>query len=945
MGKKSMKIRDRREQEKQKKTEKYRKDTQERNAKQELSVNGVAAPKSGDANNVENLHVESDIKKTSATCKKSLAKAAGLKSTFIVDDEIIMTSFGKGNEAIIEKSIVGDNIHTINTDNPRFDVSPEDNKFLIQSRRIPVKAVADNPMHTSAENSERPIGQDAIHCKDTLEKQYFGRTFNDNIHIQLIYNILDINKILAIHSNNIVFCLNNLIRSENSEYTDFIGYMSTKNSYKVFCDPSLDPRLKSDQKALSDINKQRKSFGLFVKNPRLAYFGDTFYKLAKNNKEKDVRKSDMEIYAILALVGQLRQYCFHERDTLRGWIFGLDKSLSNEFKSVLDSFYDHKIEELNKNFLETGKVNLAIIYSALGKMYGEVDPAVVSREYYKFTVIKQHKNLGFSIKRLRESMLMSKQAEDLKRDKYNSVRSKLYKIIDFMIYYNYIVKEPEKAEATVEQLRSVTEVIQKDNIYINEAKRLWKLISDPVLETVVPMLDGAKIKALQKSDLISGMSIDSVKIKPDSDYFCKFVNFITQFLDGKEINDLLTTLINKFDNISSLIETIRHLNIDCNFVSEYALFDRSAKVTETLRIINSIARMQKPSGSAKRIMFAEALEVLGIPETKDAEAMAGEILGIDAATGRKRKDADNGIRNFIVNNVIESSRFKYLIRYNNTKKTRALAKNRNVVRFALSNLPESQIDRYFESCNGLGMPDKDGKIEFLADIITGISFSEFRNVVQRPRRGSDEEDDKMQKQAIIGLYLTVMYLITKNLVYINSRYTLAFHCLERDSQLHGSRAGKDGKNYTELTALFISNGWINKRASEYIGRNIRSIDDYFIRMYRNNAAHLSVIRNADKYINDVRTVSSYYELYHYIMQRLIESKYNYDSTIPGRLPPISEDVKVFEYFEKLRQYKSYSKDFVKALNTPFGYNLPRYKNLSINDLFDRNNPKPEKENK
>lgn len=32
----------------------------------------------------------------------------------------------------------------------------------------------------------------------------------------------------------------------------------------------------------------------------------------------------------------------------------------------------------------------------------------------------------------------------------------------------------------------------------------------------------------------------------------------------------------------------------------------------------------------------------------------------------------------------------------------------------------------------------------------------------------------------------------------------------------------------------------------------------------------------------------------------------------------------------------YTKDFVKALNSPFGYNIPRFKNLSIEQLFDRN---------
>ena len=42
------------------------------------------------------------------------------------------------------------------------------------------------------------------------------------------------------------------------------------------------------------------------------------------------------------------------------------------------------------------------------------------------------------------------------------------------------------------------------------------------------------------------------------------------------------------------------------------------------------------------------------------------------------------------------------------------------------------------------------------------------------------------------------------------------------------------------------------------------------------------------------------------------------------------------------KHGTYCKDFVKALNVPFAYNLPRYKNLSINELFDQNDYLPDK---
>ena len=44
----------------------------------------------------------------------------------------------------------------------------------------------------------------------------------------------------------------------------------------------------------------------------------------------------------------------------------------------------------------------------------------------------------------------------------------------------------------------------------------------------------------------------------------------------------------------------------------------------------------------------------------------------------------------------------------------------------------------------------------------------------------------------------------------------------------------------------------------------------------------------------------------------------------------------YPYFAKLFEWHTYVKDMVKALNAPFGYNISRFKNLSIDDLFDMN---------
>ena len=49
---------------------------------------------------------------SSKTNNKSNAKLIGLKSVYAVGDEVVMTSFGRGNDAVIESRIKSRMYHT-----------------------------------------------------------------------------------------------------------------------------------------------------------------------------------------------------------------------------------------------------------------------------------------------------------------------------------------------------------------------------------------------------------------------------------------------------------------------------------------------------------------------------------------------------------------------------------------------------------------------------------------------------------------------------------------------------------------------------------------------------------------------------------------------------------------------------------------------------------------
>lgn len=893
---------------------------------------------------------------------KSISKAAGLKSTFVIEDELLMTSFGKGNDAVSEKRISKERIVDLNTVS-QFNVEHKEKNYKIKGRSAHTSEIID------PRESRLVTGVDELRCKDKLEMQYFGRTFNDNIHIQLIYNILDIEKILAIHINNIVYELNNLRRVDKyAEYDDFVGYLDSRNNYDTFCnaEEKLPFDLRDRKKAVENVNRSKWSFDRLVNGKRLLYFGEFFapptYKKDESDSKKEIKwlEYNKKVFALFSLLGELRQFCAHSRKGKDAWLYNLEK-IDDELLALINNHYNKKIHDINKSFIEKNKTNLYIIY----KMFPGCNKQKFAQHLYDFVIYKDYKYLGFSIKKLREKIMEFYDASKMKSTDYDSVRHKLNLLFDFVIYIHYITDKTGLIENNVSVLRSAVTEDEKELFYNKEAERLWSEIKGTVNGILLENINGKNLADDSKTDMsVSADSLNSLSTQCNA--FSKFIYMITMFLDGKEINDLLTTLINKFENIRSFIDVLKNNGMVFEFSNDYKMFENSKQIAMDIRAINSFARMKKPGKDAKRIMYKEAAEILGVtlPDEKFDEVLT-EMLRKET-----KEEKNSGIkikhdfRNFIASNVIESDRFKYLIRYANPKHIREIANNENVIRFVLKGIPETQIDRYYKSCKGVDGAVLNQKIDFLTDIITGIDFMDFSDVNNNKCSSRNEKKYKEQKQAVITLYLTVMYLLTKNLVYVNSRYFLAFHCLERDTALITGKEWGQVEDYCLLTKKFISeddpykktektypNGepknkkYIKDRYCRILENNLACNDATLIRQYRNNAAHIGAVRNAHLYIKDIKKFDSYFELYHYITQRTLEAGYYSFKKFKGQqgetVPAL--EAKSIEYFAAVRKYDAYCKDFVKALNTPFGYKLARYKNLSINELFDKNAQTPTKE--
>ena len=945
MGKK-IHARDLREQRKTDRTEKFADQNKKREAER-------AVPKKDAAVSVKSVSSVSS-KKDNVT--KSMAKAAGVKSVFAVENTVYMTSFGRGNDAVLEQKIVDTSHEQLNIDDPAYQLNVVTmNGYSVTGHRgETVSAVTDNPLRRfnggKKDEPEQSVPTDMLCLKPTLEKKFFGKEFNDNIHIQLIYNILDIEKILAVYSTNAIYALNNMSADENIENSDFFMKRTTDETFDDF------------EKKKESTNSREKAdfdaFEKFIANYRLAYFADAFYVNKKNPKGKarNVLREDKELYSVLTLIGKLRHWCVHsEEGRAEFWLYKLDE-LKDDFKNVLDVVYNRPVEEINNRFIENNKVNIQI----LGSVYKNTDIAELVRSYYEFLITKKYKNMGFSIKKLRESMLEGKGYAD---KEYDSVRNKLYQMTDFILYTGYINEDSDRADDLVNTLRSSLKEDDKTTVYCKEADYLWKKYRESIRE-VADALDGDNIKRLSKSNI----EIQEDKLRKcfisyaDSvSEFTKLIYLLTRFLSGKEINDLVTTLINKFDNIRSFLEIMDELGLDRTFTAEYSFFEDSTKYLAELVELNSFVKSCSFDINAKRTMYRDALDILGIKSGKteeDIEKMIDNILQIDA-NGDKKLKKNNGLRNFIASNVIDSNRFKYLVRYGNPKKIRETAKCKPAVRFVLNEIPDAQIERYYEACcpKNTALCSANKRREKLADMIAEIEFENFSdagnyqkaNVTSR----TSEAEIKRKNQAIIRLYLTVMYIMLKNLVNVNARYVIAFHCVERDTKLYaesGLEVGNIEKNKTNLTmavmGVKLENGIIktefdkslaenaanrylrNARWYKLILENLKKSERAVVNEFRNTVCHLNAIRNININIKEIKEVENYFALYHYLIQKHLENRF--------------ADKKVErdtgDFISKLEEHKTYCKDFVKAYCTPFGYNLVRYKNLTIDGLFDKNSP-------
>ena len=892
--------------------------------------------------------------------KKSAAKAVGVKSLArLSDGSTVVSSFGKGAAAELESLITGGEIRKL-SDKAILEITDDTqnkNAYNVKSSRIPNLTARTDKLSDKS-------GMDDLGFKRELELEVFGQSFDDSIHIQIAHAVFDIQKSLAAVIPNVLYTLNNLDRSYSTNDTngkkDIIGNtLNYQYSYESF-----------------NVEKR----GEFAKyynaaKDRFSYFPDILCVLEKvNGKDRYQPKSEKDAFNVLSSVNMLRNSLFHfaqKSNDSKAKIAVFKNQFDSDFShitSTVNKIYSAKIAGVNENFLNNEGNNLYIILNATNWDIKKIVP-----QLYRFSVLKSDKNMGFNMRKLREFAVESKNI-DLSRlnDKFlTNNRKKLYKVIDFIIYYhlNKVRKDTFKDDI-VAALRASQSEEEKEKLYAQYSERLF---ADEGLKSAVKkavdMISDTKSNIFKKKAPLNKALIENIKVNSDASDFCKLIYVFTRFLDGKEINILLNSLIKKFQDIHSFNTTVKKLSennliINADYVDDYSLFEQSGTVAKELMLIKSISKMDFGLDNINlSFMYDDALRTLGVSDENLPEVKR-EYFG-------KTKNLSAYIRN----NVLENRRFKYVIKYIHPSDVQKIACNKAIAGFVLNRMPDTQIKRYYDSLINKGATDMQAQAKALLDCITGISFDAIKDdkhlhksKEKSPQRSADRE----RKKAMLTLYYTIVYIFVKQMLHINSLYTIGFFYLERDQRFIYSRAKKENKNpsknsylndFRSVTAYFIpseimkrikrnenkgfledfealwnSCGKTSRLRKEdvllyarYISPD-HALKNYktILNSYRNKIAHINVIMSAGKYTGGIKRMDSYFSVFQHLVQCDILSNPNNKGKCfeSESLKPLLLDMKFDGTDEKL-----YSKRLTRALNIPFGYNVPRYKNLTFEKIY------------
>lgn len=950
--------------------------------------------------------------------KKTQAKAMGLKTVLGFDNKIAIASFmsSKDSKSSHIERITDPNGKTIREDVRMFDSNVDECSINLEKRMTVEERQKDGTIKKDEKDVKSTIcnpysnecGKDYIGIKSVAEELFFGRTFpNDNLRVQIAYNIFDIQKIFGTYINNIIYSFYNLSRDEFQSDNDVIGTLYMLKDF--------------DGQKETDTFRQAKAL-LERTEAYYSYFDNVFKKIDNKKKRNDDYEGERnEIlrynFNVLRVLSFLRQICAHakvkvssDNDREKGGVFvdSLDAlfnisrffdAVAPELNEVINSVYSKGIDDINDNFVKNGKNNFYI----LSKIYPEVAREDLLKEYYYFVVSKEGNNIGISTKKLKEAII-AQDMSYIKSKDYDTYRNKLYTVLCFILVKELNERTTIREQMVADLRDNMNGDIGREDIYSKYAKIIYAQVKprfDAMKNVFEEEAKGVIVPDKEEAVKFSNGALDKSEIErfcitsANTDSVAKIIYFLCKFLDGKEINELCCAMMNKLDGINDLIETAEQCGAKIEFVDNFNVLSKCGTISGQIRVVKSISKMKKEIDVDNETIFLDAFELLGKRIEKYKKDDSGNVLRNDDGKVLRTKEYNN-IRkmlckkdrrlNFIANSIIKSKWFSYIVRYNQPSECQAIMKNKTLVKFALDELPDLQIQRYFVALYGdEDLPSYGEMRKILLKKLHDFSIRDFDEEIGSlfyEMKRKDKFCENNRKKSLFRLYLTIAYIITKSMVKINTRFSIACATYERDYALlcasnKQERAWSSGATALALTRKFLNQdklifekhyareGEISKLPKEE-RKAMRKVNDQLLKQthfskhsycyivdnvnrltggecrtdkrvlpvlnekndnagilsdFRKTIAHLNVVHKMVDYVDEIKGITSYYAFFCYVLQRMPVGNKNEKNALKEK------------YSATAKSFGTYSKDFMWLINLPFAYNLPRYKNLSNEQLF------------
>ena len=504
--------------------------------------------------------------------------------------------------------------------------------------------------------------------------------------------------------------------------------------------------------------------------------------------------------------------------------------------------------------------------------------------------------------------------------------------------------------------------LEKQKIYQNYAEKYVSQNNGFVLKL--------KRLVLENIGKIENSSKIETNIKFESDKYCQnqFVNLLyvfCTFISKKDANSLFAEITNKIESIADLISLAKILNIDIN-QNSFKNFKNVVDINSDFEVVKkqlAILRNLRNSNATKLVKEQKA----SLKET-DLEKIYNCFPSANYSFEQFKQDSDKNekgevmtqktkktkpLKNFLRNNVYSSKQYKYLLAYSDTKICPLVAKQKHLIRFVVYNMlgleqTATNIEKLVDEQHK-GMYAYISKVyhDFLMDKITEssskfyISKNQLEELVDVVSAFELQQlTDSLFKLSsknytvVIRLYLSVCYLIVKNIMTQNSSYFIAF---------------EDYSNYYKKTQNTNDDGTINLAIVDHfltnspnkVSRSYRQLEkltekEYIcnyrcntqfltlLKKYRNTIEHCAILSHLNLWKQEINNVTSYFALYQILIQKHLKREI--------------QDVygQNYETYFALNPNKSYSTKLCIALNSPLAYNISRFNNLTIEKYATKN---------